>query len=127
MGSLFSPTEQKTTSTSTPWGPQGDALRSAFGDAANIYASQQGTPFYQGDLYANMNPLTGQGISASRDFSTGAGAPMPQARRWAREQPPRRGRRAYDALFSAAGQDPTQGEHRVGGPIRRQPLYVGHD
>jgi hypothetical protein len=125
MGSLFSPSEQKTTSTSTPWGPQGDALRSAFGDAANIYASQQGTPFYGGDLYANMNPLTDQGIQASQNFSTGAGADAANSAMGAGSDMLGLGGRAYDALFSAAGQDPTKANIAAAGQYADNPYMSG--
>jgi hypothetical protein len=74
MGSLFKPSQQKQTSTSTPWGPQGDQLKNVFGDAQGIYDSQKGTPYYSGELYAGMNPLTDQGINASAGYATGAGA-----------------------------------------------------
>lgn len=74
MGNFFKPTSTTTKATSTPWGPQADQLKSAFGDAQGLYDQQKGTPFYSGDLYAGMNPLTDQGIQANNGYATGAGA-----------------------------------------------------
>jgi hypothetical protein len=125
MGSLFKPSEQKTTSTSTPWGPQGDALKGAFGDAKSIYDSQQGTPWYQGDLYAGMDPLTSQGINASSGFATGAGANAANTALGSGAGMLGLGGRAYDALFGAASQDPTQANIDAAGQYANNPYMSG--
>lgn len=68
MGSLFSGT-QKTTTKSEPWKPQGDALKSIFASAGDIYNQQKDTPFYEGPLYAKMGDYTRQGIDATAAFA----------------------------------------------------------
>jgi hypothetical protein len=72
MGGLFGGTT-KTTSKSEPWAPQGDALKSAFSSAGDIYNQQKGTA-YQGNVYASMDPATGQAIQSNLDYINGQGA-----------------------------------------------------
>jgi hypothetical protein len=128
MGSLFSPSKQTSTSTSTPWGPQGDALKGAFGDAQSVYDSQKGTPYYQGNTYASMDPLTSQGIGANAGFATGAGAgaasdvlasgnPLLAAGG--------QGLSAYQKLAGMAGTDPTQGNIASAGAYANNPFLDG--
>ena len=64
MGIFSSTTKTKT----EPWRPQGDALKTIFGGAGDLY--EQGT--YQGDYYAGMNPFTVQGTNALANYG-GAG------------------------------------------------------
>jgi hypothetical protein len=72
MGSLFS--GKTTTKTeSDPWGPQGDALKDIFGKAGDIYGGREGTPFYQGGLYAGMDPRTSSGLGRVEDQVLGQG------------------------------------------------------
>jgi len=70
MGSLFSGS-QKTTTKSEPWKPQGDALKGIFSSAGDIYNAQKDTPFYQGDLYANMSDMTRSGINNLGEYVGG--------------------------------------------------------
>jgi hypothetical protein len=128
MGSLFKPTQQKTTSTSTPWGPQGDQLKNVFGDAQGIYDSQKGTPYYSGELYAGMDPLTSQGINANAGYATGAGADAAsnvlssgQNLLGAGQQ----GLSAYNSLMGAATTDPTQGNIASAGAYADNPYLSG--
>lgn len=73
MGSLLG--GKTTTKTkSEPWKPQGAALENVFGAAKDIYGRQKGTPFYQGDLHAGINPLTQQGIDQTGAYTGGQGA-----------------------------------------------------
>jgi hypothetical protein len=128
MGSLFKPSQTKSTSTSTPWGPQGDALKDAFGDAKSVYDSQKGTPFYQGDLYANMDPLTAQGIGANANFATGAGADA--ANHVLSSGNPLlaaggQGLAAYQALNGMASSDPTQANIGAAGRYADNPFLSG--
>lgn len=128
MGSLFKPSKQTTTTTSTPWGPQGQQLQNVFGDAQGIYDSQKGTPFYQGDLYAGMDPLTDQGIQANASYATGAGADAAsnvlnsgQSLLGAGQQ----GLSAYNALYGAATTDPTQSNITSAGQYADNPYMSG--
>ena len=63
-----------TTTKSDPWAPQGDALKSIFNSAGALYESKAGTPWYTGDLYANMDPTTAQAIQSMLQYSQGQGA-----------------------------------------------------
>ena len=46
---------QTTSSTTTPWDPQGARLNSIFADAQSLYSDAQNTPGYQGAFTAGMN------------------------------------------------------------------------
>lgn len=125
MGNLFKPSQQTTTSTSAPWGPEGDALKYGYGQLQNVIGSKVGTPYYQGDTYAPMDPLTAQGIQANADYATGAGAQaatnvgnsagavLPAASS---------GLSAYDQLRQMASQDPTQANISAAGAYANNPF-----
>ena len=63
----------KTTTTSDPWKPQGDALKSIFNTAGANFAARQNTPWYQGPLHAGIDPTTGLAIQGTQDFTNGMG------------------------------------------------------
>jgi len=101
----------KTKSEQTPWAPQGAQLTHAFGAAQNIFDSKVGTPWYQGDLHAGLDPLTQQGIEGVGGYAAGAGAAA--AGNVANSANPLLGAGAlamdgYGNLASMAGQDPTR-------------------
>lgn len=128
MGSLFSPSKTTTTSTSTPWGPQGDALRYGFDQLRNVIGSHVGTPYYQGDLYAPMDPLTSLGIDANAAYATGAGAQAAgNVGSSAGAVLPASGSAysAYDQLRQMAGQDPTQANITAAGQYADNPYMNG--
>jgi hypothetical protein len=91
----------------------------------SIYDSQKGTPWYQGDLYANMDPLTSQGINASSGFATGAGADAATrtARRGRQYARPRRS--SLRRPFGAASQDPTKANIAAAGQYADNPFMTG--
>jgi len=62
-----------TSQTVTPWRPQQPYLIGGFQDAANIYNALKTSPYYQGDMYANLTPLQQQSIRGIRDFSMNGG------------------------------------------------------
>lgn len=62
-----------TTTKSEPWAPQGDALKDIFAKAGALYNSKAGTPWYEGDLYANMDPQTAQAIKSMLAYTQGQG------------------------------------------------------
>jgi hypothetical protein len=70
MGSLLS---GKTTSKVEPWKPQGTAIKKAFNEAGSLYDSKKGSSWYEGDLYAGMDPMTRTGITGMGDYATGEG------------------------------------------------------
>lgn len=128
MGSLFSPSEQRSTSTSQPWGPQQGYLTDAFGNAQDLYNSRSGTPFYQGDLYAGMDPLTTQGLDATQDYATGAGAAASGNVLGAGQGLLGTGQQAagaYSSLYGAANRDPTQANIRSAGQYADNPYMDG--
>lgn len=110
MGGLFGGSKTSTT-TSTPWGPQGDALKSIFNTAGNLYSSKAGTPWYEGDLYANMDPATADAIRGMLSYVQGQGASDASAVSGAGSPLLGAGQNLYDTagqLAAASGQDPTQ-------------------
>ena len=62
------------TTTTTPWKVQQPYLLGGFTDAANAYNALKTQPFYQGSLYAGLNPLQNQAIQGTQNFATGQGA-----------------------------------------------------
>lgn len=109
MGSFFGG-EKKTTTDSKPWEPQGNALKDIFNKAGSIYSSQEGTPWYTGDLYEGMDPQTVAAINSlvskastqgqqSADQITGTGQQLAD---------PSKLQGAMDQFSAAASADPTQ-------------------
>ncbi|API58465.1 hypothetical protein BSL82_03410 [Tardibacter chloracetimidivorans] len=75
MGGIFgSKTKTKTNTDMGPWSGQQPYVKDAFAEAQNIYNSQQGTPWYQGDIYAGMDPFTQQAVQGTNQFATGTGS-----------------------------------------------------
>jgi hypothetical protein len=72
MGKLFTGTN-KSTSTSDPWKPQGDALKDIFSKAGTAFANKEGTNFYEGDLYAGMDPDTAAALKQMVSYQQGRG------------------------------------------------------
>ncbi|CAB4139249.1 hypothetical protein UFOVP345_30 [uncultured Caudovirales phage] len=66
MGGSRTSTQTQSSST-TPWQPQGDALKAIFGDAQNIYNAAKDTPGYQGDFTAGLNPTQRAALSGMLD------------------------------------------------------------
>jgi hypothetical protein len=57
-----------------PWKPQQEYLTYGFGEAQDIYNSREGSPFYQGGLYAGLDPMSLAGVSGIGDYATGTGS-----------------------------------------------------
>lgn len=100
----------KTTTTSNPWAPQGDALKSIFSSAGSLYDQQSGTPWYQGDLYASMDPATAQAIQGMLSYVNGRGANSADrlTNAGASLTDPANYQSAIDRFSAASGADPTQ-------------------
>lgn len=109
MGSFFGGTKKSTTE-SNPWEPQGNALKDIFNKAGSIYNSQEGTPWYTGDLYEGMDPATVSAINSlvaqasnrgqqSADQITKAGDALSD---------PSKLQGSLDQFSAAASADPTQ-------------------
>lgn len=69
---------QNVNSTTTPWGPQQPFLTAGFKGAAADMASKINTPYFQGDLYANLDPATLAAIQGSSAFAQGQGSQLAQ-------------------------------------------------
>lgn len=63
---------------STPWAAQAPYLFGGFRGAAADIADKIDNPFYNGDLYANLDPMTQEAITKSAGFARGQGADLAQ-------------------------------------------------
>jgi hypothetical protein len=110
MGGLFGG-KTTTKNKSEPWKPQGDALKGAISSATDIYGKAKDTPFYQGDLYAGMDPATREGITGVIDYSKTGGQQAADTFTNAGQAlaDPGAFRGAIDRFSASAGADPTQG------------------
>lgn len=61
-GGLLGSKKQTTSSTSAPWSAQQPYLKAGMQDAAYQYGQQRSSPYYSGDMYANMDPRTSQAL-----------------------------------------------------------------
>lgn len=118
----------KNTSTTTPWSAQQPYLKAGMADAAYQYGQQRGTPYYQGQTYAQMDPHTqaalngvygyqGQGannastVTGAGDSQLGAGVAGSQ--------------NAVGALSGFNPQDPTQANIASAGQYANNPALQG--
>ena len=127
LSTLMGKPQQQTT-TSTPWGPQADQLKKAFGEASALYDSKKGTSWYGGDLYARMDPLTAQGINGTQGYATGQGAQTAQGVAGASAGLFGAGQGAlglYGQMGQMAGQDPTQMNIANAGQYANNPYMDG--
>lgn len=79
-GGLFGsePKSNKTTTSSAPWKSQQPYLLGGFKGAAGDLAAKANTPYFQGDMYANMDPLMLEAINKSSTFARGQGDQLGQ-------------------------------------------------
>lgn len=107
MGSLFS---GKTTTKNEPWKPQGAALQDIFSQAASNFNSQSGTPFYENELYAQMDPQSRAAVQRMIDHSQGQGQQNADrvTQTGAAMADPNAYNQSIGNFASMAGQDPTQ-------------------
>lgn len=110
MGNLFSG-KTTTKSESTPWAPQGDALKNIFTQAGQNYSAQQGTGFYDGGLYAGANQNTLNAANTMGEYASTTGLQGAQdiggyARSMLENGP--NSAAAIQALFNQSNTDPTQ-------------------
>jgi hypothetical protein len=126
MGDLFGGTT-KTTQETNPWAPQGDALKGIFSAAGKAYDSKAGTPWYQGDLYASMDPATANAIHGVLDYTGNTGANSAGAITNAGQalMNPNAVTSANDRYSAAAGADPTQGNIAAATAYANNPAIDG--
>lgn len=62
------------TSSTAPWSVQSPYLKYGFEQAADIYKNAQGSPWFQGDLYAHLTPEQQALIGKTVGYSNGPGA-----------------------------------------------------
>jgi hypothetical protein len=118
----------KTTTKQTPWGPQGDQLKNAFGQAQDLFNSKKGTSWYGGPLYAGLDPFTQQGITGTNDYATGAGqaaANSVQNSGLGMLGAGNQGMDAYGRLAGMASQDPTGANINSAGQYANNPYMDG--
>lgn len=63
----------KQTSKNEPWKEQAPYLKDAFGKAQGLYNQTANTPFYQGDLYADMDPAQRDALLRMLGYTKGSG------------------------------------------------------
>lgn len=63
LGGLLGSKKQTSSTTSAPWSEQQPYLKAGMADAAYQYGQQRGSPYYTGDMYANMDPRTSQALN----------------------------------------------------------------
>lgn len=126
MGGLFSGTT-RTTTESEPWQPQGDALRDIFTAAGSNYNNRAGTPWYEGELFAGMDPATVQSIQSMMSYTQGRGnQSVDQFNRTGDALVNPNGYNgAIDRFSSAAGADPTQSNIRSAMQYAANPAIDG--
>lgn len=126
MGGLFSGST-KTTTKSEPWKPQGDALKNIFGAAGDNYNNRKDTPWFEGELYAGMDPSTVQSINSLLSFAQGGG--QNNANRLSASgmnlADPASFRGAIDNFAAAASADPTQSNIRSATAYANNPAIDG--
>lgn len=117
-----------TTSTTTPWAAQIPFLRRGFREAKRIYNDQKDTPFYEGDLYARMNPTQFGGIDMAANYARGMGnANAANISAAANQGINSLGAFAgnYGDLYNRLGQDPTASNIQAAGMYANNPFLDG--
>lgn len=119
----------KTTQTSTPWGPQGDALKDIFAKAGQAYASKAGTPWYEGDIYANMDPMTAAAIKQNLEYINSRGKQTADTVEGVGNKMLDGSvdgfKQAADGLYSASSTDPTQANIAAASAYANNPAIDG--
>ena len=120
--------QSTTTGASSPWGPQQGPLKFGFNEAKRIYDQQKNTGWYGGDLYANLTPEQRASITGINDYTSGQGMDNANAVTGAGlgqlAQGANYGSNA-NAMFNAAGVDPTQGIMNNAGQYASNPYMDG--
>lgn len=116
-----------TTTTSTPWEPQGTALKDIFNKAGALYENKAGTPFYEGDLYANMDPQTAEAIKGMLSYVQSKGAANADMVTQAGQQlvNPNAFNGAISAYSDASRIDPTQANIKSATAYANNPAVDG--
>jgi len=126
MSNLFGG-KTKTKSESEPWKEQQPYLKDAFSSAQNIYNSQKDTPYYQGDLYAGIDPLTASAVDRTGSYAGGAGAQAASGVAGVGSDllgSSDAYRNAIGAYGAAASSDPTKANIRAAGAYASNPYLA---
>ena len=81
LGGTSGGSDQKTAqtnSTTSPWSVQQPYLKTGFNSAAGLYNQYMGSPWYQGQLYAGMNPYQTGAASGAANYAMGQGMGLSQ-------------------------------------------------
>lgn len=127
LGGLFGG-KKTSTANQEPWKPQADQLKNAFGEAQGIYNSKKGSSWYNGDLYAHIDPMTGKALTNVGDYVNGTGQQRSDmlgssAMGGLGQQDNYYG--AIGDLASRAGTDPTGANIRSAGAYADNPYLSG--
>lgn len=112
----------------SPWGPQQGYLTSGFQNAQNIYNQQAGQPFYQGELYAQLNPQQLSALSGLNSYAAGGGANVANTQTntgTAAVSGVSNAANDAQSLYSKTQQDPTQGIINSAGLYANNPYTQG--
>jgi hypothetical protein len=131
MGDFFSSGssgQQDQSGTTAPWSAQAPYLQNAFGYAQDAYNKQQNTPFYQGSLYASLNPQQLGALGGLNNFASNGGAATANAMTSAgNSAAPSLGTAAngYSSILNQTQQDPTQSIINSAGQYANNPNVKG--
>mgnify|MGYP003575879440 FL=1 len=130
MGGLFGSKSKSTTKTdmtnAATW--QTPYIQDAMSGAQDIYNSQKGTPWYQGDHYAGMDPMTLQAIQGTGQFASGTGADLASGvsqNALALGGMAPQYQSAIDSYYGTAVDDPTQSNITNAGLYANNPYLEG--
>ena len=81
LGGIGGGSDNKTSqssSSSAPWSVQQPYIKTGFNSAAGLYNQYLGQPWYQGALYAGMNPMQQGAATGAGSYATGQGMGLSQ-------------------------------------------------
>jgi len=127
MGFLSGSSTTKTET--TPWAPQADALKSIFNSSADLFRSKSGSSWYDGDLYANMDPQTLQAIKSMQGYVDSTGQSNANTLTQAGTGAVNSGQAGFNSAMGTAqsmySSDPTQANISAAGQYANNPYLSG--
>jgi hypothetical protein len=116
------------TSTTTPWSAQQPYLKTGFQSGAGLYGQYLDAPWYQGQLYAGMNPMQQGAATGAGQYAMGQGMGLSQG--MINDAQPFLGQagnflNGANQLAGFTPQDPTQGNIQNAGLYANNPYING--
>ena len=121
-------TSSQTNSSTAPWKVQQPYLKTGFNSAAGLYNQYMGSPWYQGQLYAGMNPYQTGAADSAANYATGQGMALSQGMINDSRQFLGQSNNYLNAANRMAGynpQDPTQQNIQNAGQYANNPYLNG--